>query len=183
MPEQISFRDVNRKKFSDDEHSADYLAAAEYKKVRLGSLALYYKDFWKKYCVPYDYITRAYKGVSVVTPDDHPAIEYFRLILQHEGKEFANIIFGEKTSSWWTPLSTASVRYTRRPSWATPHRKSHPKRPRSEPQGVYRSGAGAAFRALRLRRRRFAGGVPDARSHPRASRLTRSDARSLPVPA
>jgi len=96
MPEHISFRDVNRKKFSDDEHSADYLAAAEYKKVRLGSLALYYKDFWKKYCVPYDYITRAYKGVSVVTPDDHPAIEYFRLILQHEGKEFANIIFGEK---------------------------------------------------------------------------------------
>ena len=96
MPEQIKFRGVDKKKFTDDEHTADYLAAEEHKKVRLGKLALYYKDFWHKCCVPYDHITRAYKGVSVVTPDDHPAIEYFRLILQHDGKEFANIIFGEK---------------------------------------------------------------------------------------
>ena len=28
-------------------------------------------------------------------PDDHPAIEYFRLILKNGGREIANVIFGE----------------------------------------------------------------------------------------
>jgi hypothetical protein len=98
MAEQIKFRGPDKKKFSDDEHTADFLAAEQYKKVYLGKLALYYKDFWRKICVPYDCITRAYKGISVVMPDDHPAIEYFRLILRSGEKEIANIIFGEKDS-------------------------------------------------------------------------------------
>ncbi len=96
MPKNVKFTDVNKKRFSDEAHTGDFLAAEQYKKVFLGSLALYYKDLWKKICVPYDYIHRAYRATSVVMPDDHPAIEYFRLILVHDGKEFANIIFGEK---------------------------------------------------------------------------------------
>lgn len=98
MADQIKFTGHDRTKISDPEHTADYLAAEEFKKVRLGTLALYYRDLWRKKCVPYDAITRAYKGVSVVMPDDHPAIEYFRLILKSGDKEIANIIFGEHDS-------------------------------------------------------------------------------------
>lgn len=96
MGKLISFRTADRKKISDEAHSRDFLEAEKFKKVSLGKLALYYKDFFTTYCLPYDYITRAYKGVSIVTPDDSPAIEYFRLILLHEDAECANIIFGEK---------------------------------------------------------------------------------------
>ena len=99
MADQIKFIGLDKKKFSDPEHTADFLAAEQFnKKVYLGTLALYYKDLWRKKCVPYDAITRAYKGVSVVMPDDHPAIEYYRLILKSGDKEIANIIFGEKDS-------------------------------------------------------------------------------------
>ena len=76
MADQIKFIGLDKKKFSDPEHTADFLAAEQFnKKVYLGTLALYYKDLWRKKCVPYDAITRAYKGVSVVMPDDHPAID------------------------------------------------------------------------------------------------------------
>ena len=95
MAEILKFRTPDKRKIADAEHTADYQASQDFRKVRLGALALYYKDLWRKICVPYGDITRAYKGVSVVMPDDHPAIEYFRLILKHGDKEIANVIFGE----------------------------------------------------------------------------------------
>ena len=98
MDKLIKFRGPDKKKFTDREHSDDFLKAERFKKVYLGRLALYYKDFFTICCLPYDYIERAYKGVNIVTPDDSPPIEYFRLILLHDGQECANIIFGERDS-------------------------------------------------------------------------------------
>ncbi|MGI5977805.1 MAG: hypothetical protein ACOX68_08940 [Candidatus Limivicinus sp.] len=46
--------------------------------------------------MPYEYIDRAFTRVSEVQPDDSPAYYYYRLILVHDGKEFANLIFNEE---------------------------------------------------------------------------------------
>ena len=95
MAEIMKFRTPDKQKLRDEQHTADYRQAEECKKVRLGALGIYYRDLWRRIFVPYEYVTRAYRGVSVVMPDDHPAIEYFRLILKHDEKEIANVIFGE----------------------------------------------------------------------------------------
>ena len=65
-------------------------------RLRLGKHALYYRDLGKDYFVPYDYIDRAFIRISECQPDDSPAYYYYRLILVHEGKEFANLIFNKE---------------------------------------------------------------------------------------
>ncbi len=65
-------------------------------RVRLGKLALYYRDLGKDYYVPYDYIDRAFNRISECQPDDSPAYYYYRLILVHGEKEFANLIFNKE---------------------------------------------------------------------------------------
>ena len=59
-------------------------------------LSLYYKDLGRKYYVPYKYIDRAFCRISECQPDDSPAYYYYRLILVHEQKEFANLIFNKE---------------------------------------------------------------------------------------
>lgn len=90
------FRGVDKKYIKDQEHIDDYEAAQAIGRVRLGSLCLYYKDLGKKYYVPYDYIQRAFCRISECQPDDSPAYYYYRLILCHDEKEFANLIFKEE---------------------------------------------------------------------------------------
>lgn len=90
------FRCPDGGKVSDDAHVSDYASGARYGRVTLGSLGFYYRDLGKKYCVPYGYIDRAFKRISECAPDDSPAIWYFRLILVHEGREFANLIFEDE---------------------------------------------------------------------------------------
>ena len=80
---RIRFRGVNK-------------AAENIGRVSLGRLCLYYRDLGKKYCVPYDYIDRSFTRVSEVQPDDSPAYYYYRLILVHDEKEFANLIFNKE---------------------------------------------------------------------------------------
>ena len=82
----------------------DHAAAEQYghqglrklPRVRLGRLALYYRDLGKDYFVPYDYIDRSFIRISECQPDDSPAYYYYRLILMHGEKEFANLIINEE---------------------------------------------------------------------------------------
>lgn len=92
------FKGVDKKVINDQEHIDDYNSAEEIGRVRLGKLCLYYKDLGKKYYVPYDYIERSFTRVNVVEPDDSPAYFYYRLILVHGEKEFANLIFEKEES-------------------------------------------------------------------------------------
>ena len=93
---KLRFRGVDRKIIDDQEHVDDYHSAEEIGRVRLGKLCLYYRDLGRKYCVPYDYIDRRFTRVNVVEPDDSPAYFYYRLILVHGEKEFANLIFNNE---------------------------------------------------------------------------------------
>lgn len=65
-------------------------------RVRIGKLALYYRDLGRDYYVPYDYIDRSFIRISECQPDDSPAYYYYRLILMHGEKEFANLIFNKE---------------------------------------------------------------------------------------
>ena len=90
---KLKFKGVDKKTIDDQAHVDDYNAAEEIGRVRLGKLCLYYKDLGRKYYVPYEYIDRRFTRVNIVEPDDSPAYFYYRLILVHGEKEFANLIF------------------------------------------------------------------------------------------
>ena len=93
---KLSFRGVDKKTISDEEHAQDYQSAEAIGRVRLGKLCLYYRDLGRKYYVPYPYIDRSFTRISECQPDDSPAYYYYRLILVHDGKEFANLIFNKE---------------------------------------------------------------------------------------
>lgn len=93
---RLKFHGVDKKTISDDAYIDDYNATEPIGRVRLGKLCLYYRDLGCKYCVPYDYIDRSFVRISECQPDDSPAYYYYRLILVHDGKEFANLIFNEE---------------------------------------------------------------------------------------
>ena len=93
---RLKFKGVDKKPISDEAHIEDYKAAPEIGRVRLGKLCMYYRDLGVKYYVPYEYIERCFCRISECHPDDSPAYYYYRLILVHGEKEFANLIFNEK---------------------------------------------------------------------------------------
>ena len=93
---KLKFRGVDKRVVSDEEHIRDYQDAEVVGRVRLGKLCLYYRDLGRKYFVPYDYIDRSFTRISECQPDDSPAYYYYRLILVHGEKEFANLIFNEE---------------------------------------------------------------------------------------
>ena len=93
---KIKFKGVNKEKITDQEHIDDFTNGEKIGRVTLGKLAFYYRDLGVKYCVPYDYINRTFTRISECQPDDSPAYFYYRLILVHEGKEFANLIFDKE---------------------------------------------------------------------------------------
>lgn len=91
------FRGVDKKKLSDEAHIADYQSSPAVGRVTLGSLCLYYRDLGKKYWVPYDYIQRVYTKVETCAEDEFANNqEYYRLMLVHDGKDFANLIFAKQ---------------------------------------------------------------------------------------
>ena len=90
------FKGVDGKFIEDREHIDDFTAGETIGRVTLGKLCLYYKDLGRKYYVPYDYIDRSFTRISECQPDDSPAYFYYRLILVHGEKEFANLIFNEE---------------------------------------------------------------------------------------
>ena len=87
---------VDKKIIRDPEYLADYENTAPVGRVRLGKLCLYYRDLGVSYYVPYDYIERSFNRISEVQPDDSPAYYYYRLILMHGDREFANLIFNKE---------------------------------------------------------------------------------------
>jgi hypothetical protein len=93
---KLKFRGVDKSILSDEEHRQDYETAESIGRVRLGKLCLYYRDLGKKYYVPYEYIERSFTRISECQPDDSPAYYYYRIILVHKGKEFANLIINEE---------------------------------------------------------------------------------------
>lgn len=93
---RLKFKGVDRKRISDDAHIQDYNSAEKIGRVSLGKLCMYYRDLGVKYYVPYEYIHRAFTRISECQPDDSPAYFYYRLILVHADKEFANLIFNEE---------------------------------------------------------------------------------------
>lgn len=90
---KLKFKGIDKKYIKDDSHINDYNSAEEIGRVRLGELGLYYRDLGVKYFVPYDYIERSFCRISECHPDDSPAYYYYRLILMHSKKEFANLIY------------------------------------------------------------------------------------------
>lgn len=92
----LKFKGVDKKYIKDHEHSEDYKAAEEIGRVRLGKLCMYYRDLGVKYYVPYDYIDRSFTRVNESEQEFGGPTYYYRLILVHEGKEFANLIFNEE---------------------------------------------------------------------------------------
>ena len=107
---KLRFRGPDKQKIDDEAHVADYQAAEAIGRAKLGKLAFYYRDLGKKYYVPYDYIERAFCRISECQPDDSPAYYYYRLILVHDGREFANLIFNkeEEVDSILEKLKTLS---------------------------------------------------------------------------
>ena len=93
---KLKFRGVDKSVISDEDHRQDYETAEAIGRVRLGKLCLYYRDLGKKYFVPYEYIDRSFTRISECQPDDSPAYYYYRLILVHGEKEFANLIFNKE---------------------------------------------------------------------------------------
>lgn len=92
----LKFKGVDKKYIKDHEHSEDYKAAEEIGRVRLGKLCMYYRDLGVKYYVPYDYIDRSFTRVNESEQEFGGPTYYYRLILVHDGKEFANLIFNEE---------------------------------------------------------------------------------------
>lgn len=91
------FRGTDKKVLSDEAHSEDYRNSEHIGRVCLGSLCFYYRDLGVRYWVPYDYIQRAFIRISECPEDEFGNNQhYFRLILVHDGKEFANLIFNEE---------------------------------------------------------------------------------------
>ena len=91
------FKGPDKKYIRDQQHADDYNESEAIGRVRLGKLCMYYKDLGVKYYCPYEYIERAYAKIEEVQPDDSPAYYYYRLILVHGEKEFANLILNEET--------------------------------------------------------------------------------------
>ena len=93
---KLRFKGVDGKFMEDRAHLDDYNSGEKIGRVTLGKLCLYYKDLGRKYYVPYEYIDRSFTRISECQPDDSPAYFYYRLILVHGEKEFANLIFNEE---------------------------------------------------------------------------------------
>ena len=93
---KLKLRNIDRSIITDGPFIEDYQSAEEIGRVRLGKLAFHYRDLGKRYLVPYDYIDRSFTRISECQPDDSPAYYYYRLILVHDEKEFANLIFNKE---------------------------------------------------------------------------------------
>ena len=104
---KLKLRGPDKSLVSDGPMVLDHESAEQYghqglrklPRVRMGKLALYYRDLGKDYFVPYDYIDRSFIRISECQPDDSPAYYYYRLILVHGDREFANLIFNDEADA------------------------------------------------------------------------------------
>jgi len=90
------FKGVDKKFVKNHQITEDYNSTNAIGRIRLGKLYFYYKDLGTKFYVPYEYIERIYTKEEMVQPDDSPAYFYYRIMLRHGDKDFANLIFDKK---------------------------------------------------------------------------------------
>ena len=90
---KLRLRSPDKAVVTDGPMISDHAEAEQYGHQKL---ALYYRDLGKDYYVPYDYIDRSFVRISECQPDDSPAYYYYRVILMHGEKEFANLIINEE---------------------------------------------------------------------------------------
>jgi hypothetical protein len=98
MAENIKLTTPDKKPVTDARYFEDYASADVCGKVKVGKLAVYYKDGLKRYCAPLEYIDRAFTRVNECNARTcccANSYDYYRLILVHGEKEFANIIFDQ----------------------------------------------------------------------------------------
>ena len=64
MAENIKLTTPDKKPVTDARYFEDYASADVCGKVKVGKLAVYYKDGLKRYCAPLEYIDRAFTRVN-----------------------------------------------------------------------------------------------------------------------
>ena len=93
---KIKLRGIDRRIVTDGPIMLEYESAEEIGRVRIGKEHFFYRDLGKRYYVPFSYIHRSFTRISECAPDDSPAYYYYRLVLVHDEKEFANLIFNDE---------------------------------------------------------------------------------------
>ena len=93
----LKFATPAKSLIDDDEHVEDFKTSDKIGRFTFGDLGLYWKDLGKYYYSTYDYIDKAYVKISECAEDEFSQnYSYFRLILEHSGKEFANLIIDKE---------------------------------------------------------------------------------------
>lgn len=75
--------------------SADYKKARRFDKLRVGKLGVYFRDGLKLRFIRYDFIDRAFIRIHEVNGKmccGNTVFQYFRLVLVHGGREYADVI-------------------------------------------------------------------------------------------
>ena len=90
----VTFHQSDGHLIKSPEYVNDFKSAESIGRMSFGSLGLYYKDLGKKYFSPYEYIDQAFIRISECSEDEFAQnYSYYRVILKHGSKEFANLIF------------------------------------------------------------------------------------------
>ena len=85
---------VDKTIIKDEEHISDFESSEKIGRVRCGNLGLYYTDLGKDYFTDYSYIDKTYVQVNECAEDEFSQTHsYFKLILEHAGKQFASLIY------------------------------------------------------------------------------------------
>lgn len=101
MTERVKLTGVDKRPVTDPAFAADFASAQTVGKVEIGDKALYYKDGFKRFCVPFAEIDRVFTRISGCDGKlccGTANFDYYRLVLQKGEREIANIIFGHDES-------------------------------------------------------------------------------------
>ena len=94
---ELTFRTPDKKTVKGDSYEDDFNASDKIGRVTFGNLGLYWKDLGKYYFCEYPYIDNAFNRISECSEDEFSQnYSYWRLILEHAGKEFANLIIDKE---------------------------------------------------------------------------------------
>ena len=96
----------------DEKVSADYEQAAQFDKVRVGELGVYFRDGFKTRFLAYELLERVFIRIQEVNGKlccGNTVLQYFRLVFVREGKEFADVI-GENEKAMDEALALIAVK-------------------------------------------------------------------------
>lgn len=81
--------------------SADYEEARRFDKLRVGKLGVYFRDGLRLRFIHYDFIDRAFIRIHEVSGKmccGSTVFQYFRLVLIHGGREYADVISEDESA-------------------------------------------------------------------------------------